>query len=161
MTKQITKKHGNAVYTPEIHNPLIIRLVKSGYNKSRIADFLGISRMSLHNWLDENPELADACNKAKEEINLVATDKIIEIIKSDDNKTALKAACFWLQSRSQDDWRNIQTIQVEEKQPKEMSEIELQEFVLNFAKEHLPVLEAKPVKSDEPTMANSVFGDSI
>ena len=75
---------------------------QDGLTDEQLADKMGISRSTLHNWKKKAPEIGKALATGKEVIDAAVENALLKQAL-DGN---LGAICFWLKNRRPDKWRD-------------------------------------------------------
>lgn len=88
-------------------------LAKLGFSDERMAAAIGISRSTLHEWRQANPEFSDAIKTAKSQADAEVVEALHRracgYIAKDGSEIPPHptAAIFWLRNRQPTEWRDV------------------------------------------------------
>lgn len=92
-----------SLYRPAYCNE-IINFMAEGFSLTAFAGDIGVSRRTLWNWADTNPEFADAVEKAKAKRVLYWEREHISITRSGEGN--ITGTIFALKNADPDEWRD-------------------------------------------------------
>jgi len=82
----------------------VLPFMEQGYSTTALAGHLGVSRQTLYNWMEENPEFFDAVKEGMAASAIWWENCLREnAAKGEGNATS---AIFGLKNRASDDWRD-------------------------------------------------------
>jgi transcriptional regulator with XRE-family HTH domain len=136
-------------YNPPYHLKIAELAARMGLTNEQIAEQMGISKSSLHEWFKKFPELKKIITEAKEEPDKLVIDSLFQRARGYSHKETIffhykgdvvpvdtikhyppeTVACiFWLKNRLPKDWRDRHDINLKgdddyQKQRKRLSDI--------------------------------------
>lgn len=82
----------------------IVDFMAQGYSVTGFAGHIGVSRQTIYNWADQNPEFFDALKAANAAAGVWWETQLRNIVTGGDGNAT--AAIFGLKNRSADEWRD-------------------------------------------------------
>ena len=95
-------------YQPEFKEQ-VIDVMARGYSLGALAGTVGVSRVTINNWIDRYPDFFEACARAKAISQLHWETRFIDAI--DRQLPTCQAIIFALCNVGREDWKNRQEIE--------------------------------------------------
>jgi DNA-binding XRE family transcriptional regulator len=87
---------------------MVVPFMEQGYSTTALAGHLGVSRQTVYNWMDENPQFFDAVKQGMAASAIWWENCLRDTAaKGEGNATA---AIFGLKNRASEDWRDKQEV---------------------------------------------------